>query len=266
MNRRRGLSWGVVLFLAGMTAACRSQPLAAPAPPHVEPGIKGNWSYEGRTGPANWARLLPYYVCADGREQSPIDVRGAQPGTDLPALDVRGYRETGVAVLNNGHTVEVEVDEGSVLEVGGEHFDLAQFHFHAPSEHQIDGRAAAMEMHLVHRSESGQLLVIGLLLREGATNAFLDLFWRFIPPEPNETPTDVHLNPRDALPADRSYHRYDGSLTTLPCSEPVAWYVLRDAVTVSPAQVAKFLEIIGQNARPPQPLNGRVVQTGPSPR
>ena len=77
---------------------------------------------------------------------------------------------------------------------------------------------------------------------------------------------DVNIDAAGLLPAALSYHAYDGSFTTPPCTEGVKWYVLSEPVSVSLHQVAAFRalpfldhegEFVG-NARPVQPLNGRL--------
>ena len=38
------------------------------------------------------------------------------------------------------------------------------------------------------------------------------------------------------------------------------WFVMKEPVEVSREQIDRFVEIIGHNARPVCPLNGRVVE------
>jgi carbonic anhydrase len=87
-----------------------------------------------------------------------------------------------------------------------------------------------------------------------------------MPHEEGEEEADAEINGEDLLPDDRSYWAYDGSFTTPPCTEGVKWHVLYEPVTVSLQQVAAFRsleflhhdgEFVG-NARPVQPLNGRL--------
>jgi carbonic anhydrase len=68
------------------------------------------------------------------------------------------------------------------------------------------------------------------------------------------------LNAADLLPAERHYYRFEGSLTTPPCSEGVSWLVVTTPMSASKAQVAAFAKAMGHaNNRPVQPLNARQV-------
>lgn len=228
--------------------------------------VASDWGYEGVVGPDFWGGLSTNYItCSAGKSQSPINLVDtvAMP-TDLENIAFH-YDETELLVLNNGHTIEVEYDEGSFIELDGIEFDLAQFHFHAPSEHMINGRQFPMEMHLVHKSADGQLAVVGLMIQEGQDNeGFADLIAN-LPAEANEeTHTDAHLIVDALLPKNRVTYRYSGSLTTPPCSEGVRWNFLTTPIELSREQIERFRDVIGEsccsfNNRPVQPLNGRTV-------
>jgi carbonic anhydrase len=220
------------------------------------------WSYAGATGPSHWGDLKPEYAIAKtGQHQSPIDiVPAAATRKDAPALKF-DYVATTLEVLNNGHTVEDDYHGGGTLTVDGHVYKLAQFHFHSPSEHTIGGRHAPMEMHLVHKDEGGKLAVVGVLIEEGAAHPELARIWQRMPreigrsaPVPGET-----VNAANLLPNDRSSFRYSGSLTTPPCSEGVAWFVLQQPIVASREQIAEFQKVISGNNRPTQPLHGRSV-------
>src|SRR5262245_54322365 len=94
-----------------------------------------HWGYDGEGGPEHWGALSPEYaVCATGREQSPIDFHPAAAiSAELDDLAI-AYAGSGLHILNNGHTIQVNVDEGSTLTIGGVSYALRQFHYHAPSE------------------------------------------------------------------------------------------------------------------------------------
>jgi len=218
------------------------------------------WSYEGNTGPEHWGELSPdYATCAEGEEQSPIDITGVPP-TDEPALQV-DYHNTPLTIFNNGHTVEVEYHEGSTLSVGDHTWEVVQFHFHAGSEHTVGGAATPLEMHIVHRDEQGALAVLGVFIEEGAANQVLAPVFDHLPAEQGEPEEieGVEINIGDALPTELAAWRYDGSLTTPPCSEGVRWHVLGTPIEASAAQIDAFESIFTHNARPTQPLNGRFI-------
>ncbi len=268
--------------IAGTLAAgCGPQPAEEPAmesstiehqavghgqaePAHAE------WSYEEATGPATWAGLSPdYALCGSGTEQSPIDISIPEAADNAPLVtqykpaSARIIRhEHVVDIIDNGHTIQVNYDEGSVLSVGGIDFELAQYHFHAPSEHTIEGRHAPMEMHLVHASADGELAVLGVLIEEGEHNAGFAPLWANLPDEPGVERhyENIMINIDDLLPEDHRLYRYMGSLTTPPCSEGVRWFVAVQPIELSGEQIATFTAIINDNNRPVQLVGQRTVQ------
>jgi len=215
-----------------------------------------DWNYEDR-GPAKWGGLDPAYsLCRDGKQQSPIDLRD---GTEerQPRLKI-DWSTAKFNVVNNGHTIQLNAEPGSSMEVDGVRSALAQFHFHAPSEHAISGKRTAMEAHFVHRRQDGRLTVLAVLLIPGAANAVLSAAMRAAPAKPNGPSAATSVDPRGLLPAStaKAWH-YQGSLTTPPCSEDVAWIILAETVPVAQADIDRFHAVLPANARPLQPLNGR---------
>ena len=220
------------------------------------------WGYEPDNGPARWGTLDPAFsACAVGVEQSPIDLTGGR-SVD-PAPIEFDYRRARVAVENTGHTIQVNPEPGSGIVLDGVRYDLRQFHFHHGSEHTVAGVRLALEMHLVHRSQGGALAVAGVLFDEGEANGALAPVWAHLPFEP-AAPIVVpgSLDLAALLPACRTTWRYRGSLTTPPCTEGVAWVILTDPLTLSPAQVDALAAIYPNNYRPVQPLGKRVLVRG----
>ncbi len=269
-NRRSGsgLGFGVLLSCvvsAGAVLAGCSKQTGGTESQSAEPSEKGHamsshWSYQGHDGPSHWGDLDPLYeLCKTGARQSPIDIIGAARNAALRPLAV-DYRSTSVKVTNNGHAIQVDCDEGSVLHVEGRDFALLQFHFHSPSEHWVDGKPFAMESHFVHQDADGNLVVIGVLMVEGRENPALAKFWDYMPMLERSVDTDVTIQVSDLLPKEPRYHTYEGSLTTPPCSEDVLWFVMKTPLEVSKKQVEAFLAAIGENARPVQPRNDRVIE------
>ena len=231
---------------------------------------KIEWGYEVKNGPAVWAELSPEYIlCGVGKHQSPIDLVNPTP-VKLSPITYEYYRTTDLNIRHTGHTIEVASPEGNWIVVDDTRYQLLQFHFHAPSEHTVAGQPFDMEMHLVHKSEAGSLAVVGLLIKSGSHNAAFDPVWAHLPAVPGETRhieqvnVDLHLmlsangqvSNKAVQPFSNAY-RYDGSLTTPPCSEDVKWIVLTTPIEISEAQIAAFKAIIHDNNRPVQPLNGR---------
>ena len=230
---------------------------AAPDAAHAE---AIHWSYEGNTGADKWGSLdASYAVCASGQTQTPVDITSPKANPSLPDLAL-AYTPGAAEIVNNGHTVQANVPAGSVLRVGASTFQLLQYHFHAPSEHTINGKAFPMEMHFVHKDESGNLGVLGVMYQAGAANPAYDALVGNLPAAENDKATLPSFNPMTLLPATFGYYRYDGSLTTPPCSEGVRWMLLSTPVTLSQGQIDKFTARYARNARPVQPLGQRIVE------
>lgn len=221
------------------------------------------WTYSGEHGAAHWADLSPEYASCAGKAQSPINLTGFSD-VDLPDLQFN-YQAGGAEFLNNGHTTQVNYQAGSTIQVDGKSFELKQFHFHAPSENHINGKSFPMEMHLVHKTAEGEVAVVALMFAptpRHVNNVFIDKLWANMPKKSGDSNTlDPALNVGELLPKNRDYYRFEGSLTTPPCSEGLHWLVLKNPVPLSKAQWKYFAKIIGTpNNRPIQALNGRVVQ------
>ncbi len=219
----------------------------------------GHWSYEGETGPGHWGELSEKFeACSKGTSQSPINIEAT--ATEGHGEVEFHYSPSRIKILNNGHAVQVNYDKGSYIKVDGKRYDLLQFHFHSPSEHTVDGKHAAIEMHLVHKSKDGQLAVVGVLIEKGGSNGAYKDVWANLPEEEgHEKVTKATVNAVKLLPAKKTYYTYSGSLTTPPCSENVAWFVMKTPVKLSGDQIKAFMEIMHGDNRPTQPLNGRKV-------
>jgi len=218
------------------------------------------WAYAGETGPAAWGGLRPEFTaCARGQRQSPIDIRGGI-AVELDPVQF-DYRPSTFGVIDNGHTVQANVAPGNTIQVMGRRYELVQFHFHRPSEERIDGRQFEMDVHLVHKDPEGRLAVVAVLLERGAAQPVVQAVWNNLPLEKGEEqPAAALLDISQLLPADRGYYTYMGSLTTPPCTEGVTWMVMRQPVTVSPAQLDIFARLYPMNARPVQSASGRLIK------
>lgn len=219
-----------------------------------------HWSYSGHEGPEYWGGLSDQFAtCAGGRNQSPIDISGAVEA-ELNPLQI-SYQSAGNAVVNNGHTIKVDYAPGSTFTLDGHSYELKQFHFHSPSENQIGGRSFPLEGHLVHADRDGNLAVIAVMFEEGNENAELQKVWSVMPHDKDQNAKPAaSLSAEALLPKERDYYRFNGSLTTPPCSEGVLWLVMKQPVQISRAQVAAFEAVMHHlNNRPVQPLNARAV-------
>ena len=222
-----------------------------------------HWSYAGEGGPEHWAELSPdNKLCASGTRQSPIDIRDTIK-VDLAKIQF-DYKPTGFAVLDNGHTVQVNLSPGNGLDVMGRHYELVQFHFHRPSEERVNGQQYDMVAHLVHRDAEGHLAVLAVLLARGPDRSpqpIVQTIWNNLPLEKmSPLPAPGTLDMNQLLPEDRSYFTFMGSLTEPPCTEEVLWMVMRQPVLLTSAQIAIFEKLYPMNARPIQPTAGRLIK------
>ncbi len=240
---------GVLILAAG----CEEDPVAKGEVDH-------GFSYEGEHGPEHWGTLPGNAECSEGTEQSPIALSYDAPQSVQPELDL-AYSESRVAITNSGHGITYDYDPGSTLRIGEETYELRQFHFHAPSEHLLDGRQFPMEVHLVHQSKHGDLAVLGVFIDEGQTNPTLDgAEWKELPDRPGGVyvAEDKTVHALELIPSGKTF-RYAGSLTTPPCSQGVSWNVFSEPIEMSKQQIEQFRALYANNARPIQDTAGRPV-------
>jgi len=207
-------------------------------------------------------------------KQTPIDIpAGKAVRAILPRLSFR-YEDVPLEVENTGHVVEVPYEAGSSVRIGTsptDKYDLVQFHFHAPSEHTVDGKPYDAELHLVHSNVLGELTVVGVFLTKSAS-AVPGIYDEIVSNAPLTVGSNhvagKRINAHDLLPHDHGFYTYTGSLTTPPCTESVRWFVLEKPVTVTNFVVQQLHTIAGMfpgyggyqnNNRPVLPLNGRPV-------
>jgi len=254
---------GAVLLAMGMSGAAIG-----------EEGKGHDWHYsaKGNGDDSSWGG-----VCATGLEQSPINIPEGGGGGSGPVRPIKfnyGASE-GATITNNGHTVVVTPAAGNSVEIGGETYKLAQFHFHTQSEHQEAGNPEPMELHLVHVDAAGKpKLVVGVLiddhLMESDTPSYINnatasrLLNRLVLPAHKGDTHDVDgtINLMDLLPISFERNRgehieYKGSLTTPGCNEGLTWIVMLYRLHTTPEVIAKYHKIMGDNFRRPQPINDR---------
>lgn len=219
-----------------------------------------HWEYYGDNGPDAWGRLdQSYIMCAEGKNQSPINLTNMIEGS-LPDLKLK-YSKSGTEVVNNGYTIQVNFAPGNTMTVEGRTFELKQVHFHSLSENNIEGKSYPLEGHFVHADKAGNLAVIAILYDHGEHNNELEKAWEYM----SASSGDKHMLPNKInasklFPEKHAYYRFNGSLTTPPCSEGVRWFVMKDINNASQRQVRKFISVIPHdNNRPLQAINAREV-------
>ena len=213
-------------------------------------------------GPAAWGSIEGYELCGTGQKQSPIDL-GKSSDFRLSKIAFN-YNPAALNVVNNGHTIQVNVDNGSTITIGKEAYRLLQFHFHTPSEHSKNSKRFPMEVHFVHVNSAGVLAVVGAFIKEGRANSVIQAIWDIAPHAAGSVSSPATIDPRALLggrDAGAEYYNYSGSLTTPPCTEGVRWHVLNGSIEASAEQIAHFVSLLhdGHNSRPVQDLNGRKV-------
>ncbi len=228
---------------------------------------KVKWSYEGETGPQHWGELDPSFIaCKNGREQSPIHIESSQVIKSDKVENIQiYYGPTSLSVINNGHSIQANAASlSNTLVIEGKEYKLAQFHFHTPSEHKVNGQSFDMELHLVHQDTNGNTAVVGMMIQEGKENETLAPLWRVLPKEETKEaiPVTESIDVQALLPSEHTLFYYNGSLTTPPCTEGVKWVVLEKSIQMSRKQIQAFQQIFPNNQRPVQPLNKRNIKLG----
>ena len=220
------------------------------------------WGYTGHNAPETWGHSSDkYHTCSDGLNQSPINIAYSITDPNHEPLNL-DYKKGSTEVINNGHTIQVNVESGDTLIADGITFYLKQFHFHSQSENRIKGKAFPLEAHFVHLDKDGNIAVVAVMFEEGAANKDIAKIWAKMPRkagEKNELKVaDIAAN---LIPEKQHYYRFNGSLTTPPCTEGVRWFVLEKPLTISKEQEEQFLNVMHHpNNRPVQPLNARIIQ------
>jgi len=240
----------VAMLVFGVAASAAAQSGAA-------------WDYSGKTGPLNWGKLDPAYVaCSHGKEQSPIDLRGAHLNKGLQPIEFH-YISGPVTIENTGKTIVVHVNPGSSIVAGGERYELQQFVFHHPSEEAVKGKLTDMDVELIHKSADGKFAVIEVrfALDQSNSNAVIATLWPHLPAKAGDSEkTSEMINPGGFLPADRGYWTYSGSLSAPPCTEGTSWFVFQEALSVSRSQIRAFTSLFPVNSRPLQDGHGRKIE------
>jgi carbonic anhydrase len=238
-----------------------SQLAATPAAQTAPASGDAHWDYSATTsGPANWGDLAQDFgTCKTGVKQSPINISKYYQ-EDLPALEPH-YNPAPLSLLNNGKTLQFNYAEGSGFKVDGMAYKLKQFNFHTPSEHYMDGAPFPMEAHFTHQADDGSIAIVAVMLKAGEHNKYIEALWQNAPANTGgeKVVADIKLSAADLMPKALDYYRYDGSLTTPPCTEGVQWFVLKEPLEISEAQINTFQKLFPVNSRPVQALGERVV-------
>ena len=220
----------------------------------------GHWGYTGEGAPEHWGSLNPAYVlCDKGANQSPVDLTNFTEAE----LEPIHFNYTGLVteVAHNGHAIQAKYTAGSTIKVNGKTFTLKHINFHAPSEHMINGGQVPIEVHFVHADIDGNFAVIAVMYTLGSEHAELKKIWQQMPVEAGKkVGMASQVRAGHLMPENKEYYRFNGSLTTPPCTEGVLWLVMKNPVPVSEAQIKQLANVLKHpNNRPVQPLNARPI-------
>ena len=213
---------------------------------------------EGPRGPDHWEG-----VCTAGHSQSPVDITGLgkMPSPSLAQLEFH-YQHADLDMVNdcNHYRIKVRFPENSWLKVSRKPYRLSEIVFHEPGEHAVNGKRPPMSLQLVHLSPEATFLIIEVPIVAGKENSVIETLWKHIPDPGKERVTQgLKVNAMDLLPADHGYYSYRGSLTNPVCNEGVAWFVFKNPIEVSEAQIAEYEKHYHNTARPLQPLGERPI-------
>lgn len=190
-----------------------------------------------------------------GLRQSPIDIQTSlvQDNDETLATIQVNFSDKTATFFNNGQNLQL-------LGVGEATFNkrlfhFVQMHFHADSEHRINGKSFPLEGHFLFQSPSGEVAVIGVFYQAGEYNSDFESILNQYDQQKGEGTFSVD----ELIPENKSYYHYIGSLTTPPLTEGVEWYVMKNVLEVSAEQLLRFIDIHGRNNRECQLINEREV-------
>ncbi|KAL4197121.1 hypothetical protein AMTRI_Chr04g249630 [Amborella trichopoda] len=221
-------------------------------------------------GPKHWGEIHPEWTaCNNGDMQSPIDLLHQRVEV-LPNLGrlKRKYKPAKAILKNRGHDIMLKLGENGAgtLEINQTEYVMKQCHWHSPSEHSFNGSRYSLEVHVVHKSKDGKEEVVGITYKIGRPDTFLNELMNTISyiADSKEAEVEVgEVDPRHIKIGSRKYYRDTGSLTTPPCTQGVAWTIVKKVRTVSREQVRLLRAAVHDeaeaNARPMQPINRRAV-------
>lgn len=220
------------------------------------------WSYSGDSGPEKWASLSPdYALCGNGKNQSPVNI---DPKKTFKG-QTRGIKFNygfliADSIKNTGKMIQVDVRGGNI-QVDDSKFELKHLNFHIPSEHKIGDQHFPLEIQFVHQAENNEMATVSMMIIPGRQSRLLS---KLIPEIPKAGESKrLSANTLRSIEMQKkigSYFRYNGSMTTPPCSEGVRWFVMKNNQSMSKEQYQQLKDAMqADNNRAVQALNARMV-------
>ena len=217
------------------------------------------WGYDGKESPEHWGKLSDQFaMCSAGSTQSPIDITDSLDANLKPLKLLQKFPAK--EILQTNHSIQINFRDGNIIPIDNNTFKLKQANFHTPSEHSIQGKSFPLEAQFLHTDVKGSIVIFAVLFREGRSSPALDKILKQLPNESNKSVTlKSRLLASEMIPSNLDYYRFSGSLTTPPCTEGVRWIVVKTPMTASKSQIDALTALTGNNNRPLQPLNGRLI-------
>ena len=211
---------------------------------------------EGPRGPSHWAG-----VCNTGHMQTPIDISKSEKVSLalLPRLRFN-YQPAELDMVNdcNNYQLKLRFPRNQWLRVGKRPYRLSEVRFREPGETAVNGQRPPMALEFVHLSPEANILIVEVPVVIGKENPIIKTLWSHIPYWGQEVEVpNIKINVTDLIPADHGFYRFPGSLTAPICNEPVQWYLMKNSIEMSEAQIEQYRKYYHDTARPLQPLNDR---------
>lgn len=223
-----------------------------------------HWSYSDKTAPTYSASLSDHNsLCNSGKNQSPIDIdtkRAVNAGKR--GLKFNYGRLDPKHIFNTGKQLQLNVAQGANIKVDGIEFELKHLSFHTPSENTYNKQHFPMEIQFIHQSKDHQLAIVSLMVTWGKSSRTLVKLQQQLPMNTGESKqlTTNALRNLERKQKVANYYRYNGSLTTPPCTEGVRWFIMNQPLKISKQHYQSFRQAMKHNNnRPIQELNARLI-------
>lgn len=273
------LSAALTLTVAGCSSSSNSSNTTTQEPAagaHTTTAPHFTYGATDATGPAHWGTLsADWATCGTGNKaavvdsaiahQSPIDFAGTATATTVGLIVNGTTGSLDFTRKNNGHTIQLDapvatagatVDNATII-INSVTYTLAQFHFHAGSEHTDSGQHAAMEIHFVFANKdtaTPKYAVVGAFINAGPTSnpELAKALAAPLPADGAHDATPIAIAVTNIISDGSPAFRYVGSFTTPPCTEGVEWTVLETPLTLNAADIKTFTDHYSNNFRPVQ--------------
>ena len=216
-----------------------------------------SWDYMGGgNDDEDWGMLSPAYAkCTVGTQQSPVAINEAKVSMMTPlSFD---YHTSDIVEQRRELTLLLQFNDGNSIRHEGISYKLRQIRFHTPSEHSIEGGMPPLEMQFIHQN-GDNILILAVQAVVGAENTAIKALVENLPHK-GAPEARLSFDPNNLLPEKRGFYAYTGSLSWPPCTEGVEWRVMKNPITLSKEQLKAVTQLLGRNARMPQPIYFRTI-------